>query len=74
MAGAISPGEVERILSDVGFKEIAITRKEQGEEIIRQWNVGEDAEKVVFSAYIKALKPSITEKGGGKNDRPTSFG
>ena len=57
MAGAISPGEVERILSDVGFKEIAITRKEQGEEIIRQWNVGEDAENVVFSAYIEAVKP-----------------
>lgn len=57
MAGAISPGEVKRILSDLGFQQIAVTAKEQSEEIIRQWNVAENAEKVVFSAYIEAVKP-----------------
>jgi len=57
VSGAISPGEVKRILSDLGFQEIRITRKERSEEIIRAWNVAESAEKVVFSAYIQAVKP-----------------
>jgi len=58
VAGAISPGEVEGILSDLGFQAIAIRQKEQSEEIIRGWNVADNAEKVVFSAYILAVKPS----------------
>ncbi len=58
MAGAISPGEVKRILTGVGFQEIVIVPKEQSDEIIRGWNVAEGAEKVVFSAYIHASKPA----------------
>ena len=57
MAGAISPDEVKRILSDLGFQELTITPKEQSEKIIRGWNLGEGAEKVAFSAYIQAVKP-----------------
>jgi len=57
VAGAISPGEVEGILSDLGFQEITIRQKEQSEAIIRGWNVAEGAEKVVFSAYVQAVKP-----------------
>jgi arsenite methyltransferase len=57
VAGAISPGEVKKILSDLGFQEINIRPKEQSEKIIREWNVGEGAEKLVFSAYIQAVKP-----------------
>jgi hypothetical protein len=57
VAGAISPDEVKRILSGLGFQEITISPKEQSEKIIRRWNVGEAAEKVVFSAYIQAVKP-----------------
>jgi hypothetical protein len=57
VAGAISPGEVKGILSGLGFQEINIRQKEQSEEIIRGWNVAEGAEKVVFSAYIQAVKP-----------------
>jgi len=56
VSGAISPGEVKRILSDLGFEGIDIVPKAQSEEIIKGWNVGEDAEKAVFSAYIKAWK------------------
>lgn len=56
MSGAVSPGEVKRILADLGFRGIDIVRKEGSEEIIRGWNVGEGAEKAVFSAYIKAWK------------------
>jgi N-acetylglutamate synthase-like GNAT family acetyltransferase len=57
VSGAISPDEVKRILSDLGFHKITISPKEQSEEIIRAWNVAESAEKVVFSAYIQAVKP-----------------
>jgi N-acetylglutamate synthase-like GNAT family acetyltransferase len=48
---------VKRILADLGFQGITISPKEQSEEIIRAWNVAESAEKVVFSAYIQAVKP-----------------
>jgi len=61
VAGAISPGEVKRILSDLGFDSVTIREKEQSHEIIRGWNVAEGAEKVVFSAYIQAVKPSIQD-------------
>jgi len=57
VSGAISPDEVKQILSDVGFREITINPKGRTEEIIRGWNVAESAEKVVFSAYIQAVKP-----------------
>jgi hypothetical protein len=57
VAGALSPGEVKEILSDLGFQDIDVKPKEQSENIIREWNVGSDAEKVVFSAYILAVKP-----------------
>ena len=42
---------------DLGFKEITITDKEQSEKIVQGWNLGGNAEKVVFSAYIQAVKP-----------------
>jgi hypothetical protein len=57
VSGAISPGEVKGILSDVGFQDIVITPKAQSEEIVREWHVAEGAENVVFSAYIRAAKP-----------------
>jgi hypothetical protein len=56
VSGAISPGEVKTILSGLGFKNITISRKEQSEDIIRGWNVTEGAEKVVYSAYVQAVK------------------
>jgi len=57
VSGAISPGEVKTILSDLGFENISISPKDQSEDIIRAWNIAESAEKVVFSAYIQAVKP-----------------
>jgi hypothetical protein len=57
VAGAASPGEVKGILSDLGFQQIAIRPKENSEGIIREWNVAQDAENFVFSAYIQAVKP-----------------
>jgi len=57
VAGAISPGEVKNTLSNLGFQQIRIEQKDQSEQIIQGWNVAEGAEKVVFSAYIQAVKP-----------------
>jgi len=57
VSGAISPGEVKGILSEVGFRDIDIIPKKQSDEIIREWHVAEGAENVVFSAYIRATKP-----------------
>jgi hypothetical protein len=48
---------VKKILSNSGFQEISIWNKDQSEKIIKAWNVAEGAEKVVFSAYIQAVKP-----------------
>jgi hypothetical protein len=56
VSGAISPGEVKKILSALGFAKIAITPKEKSDEIIRGWNIMEGSENVVFSAYIQAVK------------------
>ncbi len=45
-------------LEKAGFVDIQIINKENSEEIIQSWNFGEGVEKAVFSAYIKAFKPS----------------
>jgi hypothetical protein len=71
VAGAISPGEVEGILSALGFQAITIRQKEQSEEIVRGWNVAHNAEKIVFSAYIQAVKPVTREMKRQAPDRPT---
>jgi hypothetical protein len=53
---------VRRILIELGFEAVSITRKEKSEEIIKNWNFKEGTEQLVFSAYITARKP--TNKGG----------
>jgi hypothetical protein len=50
--------ELKRILLKAGFRDIVIQEKENTDEIIRSWNFGEGVEKMVFSAYVKARKPS----------------
>jgi len=57
VSGAASPDEVKRMLSDLGFEQIVVMRKEQSEQIIQAWNIGKGAEDIVFSAYIHAIKP-----------------
>lgn len=51
-----APGEVEKILSDNGFKKISITYKPNSKEIINSWNVADGAGEMVFSGYIQAVK------------------
>ena len=45
------------MLEKAGFTNIVIRDKEKSDDIIKSWNFGEGVEKMVFSAYIKALKP-----------------
>lgn len=50
--------ELREILRKAGFIDIVIQDKENSDEIIKNWNFGEGVEKMVFSAYIQARKPS----------------
>ncbi len=49
--------ELKQILAKAGFTEITVLDKDNSDEIIRSWNFGEGVEKMVFSAYVKAIKP-----------------
>ncbi|MDY6823611.1 MAG: hypothetical protein SWH68_07435 [Thermodesulfobacteriota bacterium] len=49
---------MRQILNQAGFINITITPKKDSDTIIKDWNVAEGAEKMVFSAYIKAEKPA----------------
>jgi hypothetical protein len=51
--------ELKGILEKAGFTDIAIQDKDNSDEIIRSWNFGEGVEKMVFSAYIKAVRPHL---------------
>ena len=50
--------ELKEMLKEAGFTDIVIQKKENSDEIISGWNFGEGVEKMVFSAYIQAIKPS----------------
>jgi len=49
--------ELKNILTKAGFTDILITDKQNSDEIIKSWNFGEGVEKMVVSAYIRAIKP-----------------
>jgi len=49
--------ELKIILEKAGFTDMEILDKDNSDEIIKSWNFGEDVEKMVFAAYIKAKKP-----------------
>lgn len=51
--------ELKNILQKASFDEISIEEKERSDEIIKSWNFGEGIEKMVFSAYIRAKKPTF---------------
>lgn len=46
------------MLTRAGFIDIVVEDKDNSDEIIRSWNFGDEVEKMVFSAYIRARKPS----------------
>ena len=49
--------ELRSLLSNAGFTDILIEDKENSDEIIKSWNFGEGTERMVFSAYIRAIRP-----------------
>ncbi len=49
--------ELKEIMTKAGFVDIVVEDKENSDDIIKGWNFGEGVEKMVFSAYIKAVKP-----------------
>lgn len=49
--------ELRTILDEAGFVDVVIANKANSDEIIKSWNFGKGVEKMVFSAYIKAVKP-----------------
>jgi hypothetical protein len=50
--------ELKEMLARSGFVDIVVEDKDNSDEIIRNWNFGDEVEKMVFSAYIRARKPS----------------
>ena len=60
MAGASLIGDLQAILEDCGFEQIAIAPKDESKEFIRDWAPGRGVEDYVLSATIEAVKP-----GGG---------
>ncbi|MDP2156458.1 MAG: hypothetical protein Q8K68_01965 [Nitrospirota bacterium] len=50
--------ELKAILKKTGFTEIQIVDKQNSDEIIKSWKFGDGVEKMVVSAYIKAIKPA----------------
>jgi arsenite methyltransferase len=56
IAGAISPEEIERFLSNCGFKEIEVVVKKESREFIKDWYPDKGVENYVAAGYIKARK------------------
>lgn len=59
ISGASPVKEVERILAEVGFQEIAVAPRDASREFIRNWQPGSRLEDYVVSATIEAVKPAI---------------
>lgn len=58
MSGASSVTEIEIMLKDAGFEDIAIKPKDESREFIRNWVPESKIEDYVISATIEAIKPT----------------
>jgi hypothetical protein len=56
--------ELKGILEEAGFTQITVRAKEKSDEIIKSWDFGEGVENMVFSAYIRAIKPPVSHTPG----------
>lgn len=73
VAGAIPAKEVEALLHEIGFEEIAVEVKQESREFIKDWFPGSGLEEHVRSAEIKARKaPSSPCCSGTEPKRGTS--
>jgi SAM-dependent methyltransferase len=57
VAGASSIGELESILDDAGFVDVAIEPKAESESFIRDWDDDRDPSEYVVAATIEGRKP-----------------
>lgn len=57
MAGASEIGELERMLTAAGFKDIKIAPKDSSRSFIREWLPGKGVEDYLVSATIEGSKP-----------------
>jgi arsenite methyltransferase len=56
-SGSLEIGELERVLSGVGFTQVRIAPKDESREMIREWVPGTNIHDYVLSATIEAVKP-----------------
>ncbi|MBI9073524.1 MAG: arsenite methyltransferase [Melioribacteraceae bacterium] len=57
ISGAEKIGNIEKMLTDVGFEKIKITPKEESKNFISDWFEDKEASVFVVSATIEAIKP-----------------
>jgi SAM-dependent methyltransferase len=57
VSGAITAGEIESMLAEVGFVDISVRPQDERRELIREWSPRGDLDDYVVSALIEARKP-----------------
>ncbi|MCB0021388.1 MAG: hypothetical protein KDE09_26510, partial [Anaerolineales bacterium] len=57
ISGAATIAELEAILAQSGFTQIAIQPKEESRAIVRDWVPGARLDDYILSATIEAIKP-----------------
>lgn len=57
VAGATVISELEAMMRDAGFVNIAVVPKDESRQFIKDWAPGRGIEDYVVSAYIEAVKP-----------------
>jgi arsenite methyltransferase len=58
IAGAASVAEIERMISDAGFKRVHVNVQAQSRELVDDWSPATGAGQAVASALIEAVKPA----------------
>ena len=57
VGGAQLVTDLEKMLTEIGYQDIAINTNEASRKLISKWTQGENAGDYVVSAYIQAVKP-----------------
>jgi SAM-dependent methyltransferase len=56
--GAAQVGDLERMLTEAGFAEIAVRPRPESRAFIKDWMPGSGVEEYIASATIEAIKPA----------------
>lgn len=57
VSGAVSVTELERMLTEAGFRDVRVQPKAESADFIRDWIPGSGIERHVSSAYVEGRKP-----------------